>query len=162
MFSLADEIWKTDLDFLVPHNDRLIVQSVMNVSALTQDAPPLPVPLRVPEAATNNPATDPLHPQDTQAKSKRKHASGKSSYVVPEGKVSYNTPKWEATGEPPGNVVHESGGRVSWRAPLPGEKPTVPPPLPEVGDWSPLSPELLNYTIALLVFAIRCLSELVF
>lgn len=158
MSSLTDEIWKTDLDFLVPHNDRLIVQSVMNVSALTQDVLPLAAPLRVPEASTKGATDDPLHSQDTLTKIRRKNTSGKSSYVVPEGKTSYNTPKWEATGEPPGNIMHESAGRVSWRAPLPGEEsPPVPTRLPEVGDWSPLSPELLNYTIALLVFAIRYL-----
>lgn len=127
----------------------------MNVSALTQDVLPLASPLRVHDDETEDPTTDPPHPQDTRSKSKRKHGSGKSSFAAPEGKASHNTPRWEATGEPPGNVVHESGGRVSWRAPLPGERPTVPTRLPDVGEWSPLSPELLNYTIALLVFAIR-------
>lgn len=148
IFCLADEIWKTDLDFLVPHNDRLIVQSVMNVSSsITEEALPLPSPLQIPEPTTKSPRTHPPHPQTTQTKSKHKQKAGKSSYVVHNSKISHDTTA--------GKRLNGSPEGGSWMVPSLEASPPLHATLPEVGDWSPLSPELLNYTIALLVFAIR-------
>ena len=158
IFHIADEIWKTDLDFLVPHNDRLIVQSVMNVSSqITEETLPLPSALRIPEATTKDPTTYLPHSQRTQTKSKHKQNAGKSMYVVTESKISYDTTKWDASGGTGGNSLNGSPEGGTRKVSSPAENVHLHPHLPEVSDWSPLSPELLNYTIALLVFAIRCL-----
>ncbi|XP_063588514.1 uncharacterized protein LOC134765695 [Penaeus indicus] len=94
-FLPKEEIWRTDLDFLVPHNDRLAVLGA-NVTVSPRTPPP------------PTPATESSRPIVT---------------------VEEALPK---------ALPEEAFAR-----------------LPEDGEWEPVSPELLNYAVALLVFAIR-------
>ena len=128
-----------------------MVQSVLNnTSPISEEVLPLPAALRFPEAAKDH-TTYPPYPQRTQTKSKHKQNSGKSTYVMTESKVSRGNTKWEASVDTAGKGVRGSKEGGTWGA----NTTPLHSHLPEVGDWSPLSPELLNYTIALLVFAIR-------
>ncbi|MPD02214.1 Protein tincar [Portunus trituberculatus] len=128
-----------------------MVQNVLNTtSPISEEVLPLPAALRFPEAAKDH-TTYPPRPQRTQTNSKHKQNSGKSSYVMTESKASPGTNKWEASMDSAGKGVRGSKEGGTWAA----DTTPLHAHLPEVGDWSPLSPELLNYTIALLVFAIR-------
>ncbi|XP_071536349.1 uncharacterized protein [Panulirus ornatus] len=141
-FLPRDEIWHTDLDFLVPHNDRLMVlgiNSTTNPAFLETLEPELPPSTLNPETIT----VAPLH-------SSHSHHSSKLTptvYVkVEESSVRVKKDSTKAQ-------VVERRGFLNTKS-TPDRKPSYAR-LPEDGKWSPLSPELLNYSIALLVFAIR-------
>nr|XP_053655194.1 uncharacterized protein LOC128704154 [Cherax quadricarinatus] len=160
----ANEIWRTDLDFLVPHNDRLMVLSVNSTTVNPE----------LPSSSTHNPAVLPptLIPETTTTINNlaynfpRRSRRGAPSKM---GDTSHNFPNQHGreTTSTTQVQVQESLYKTRKDTSYPQERKqtlNMEDPLegkisyarlPEDGKWSPLSPELLNYTVALLVFAIR-------
>ncbi|XP_064104586.1 uncharacterized protein LOC135214323 [Macrobrachium nipponense] len=188
-FLPRDEIWRTDLDFLVPHNDRLVVfRGPINATGGGGIPTEIPAPTTFnPDAITFNPVIKPL-PQMQALQSKESLVvNPEAEEFDPEEEEEAEEFDNELLDEEEEETEEEEGGGGGGGGPTAehrrsdkknpkksrGKKkdasrktkalktkgsyrslPTAAR-LPEDGQWHPLSPELLNYTIALLVFAIR-------
>lgn len=147
-FLPRDDIWRTDLDFLVPHNDRLIVlQSNATAVHPTEIAQPTFNPE---EEITFNPVITPL----PQTQSLQPDSLINPTIAEDGGEPSVNYLREGKKGAKKGKGSGKKKKKgISRKAKAKAKAPYAR--LPEDGQWNPLSPELLNYAIALLVFAIR-------
>lgn len=101
--------------------------------------PELPPSTLIPETITINPLPN-FHSQP-------------SPKLTPTASVRVEEPPAKSRKDSANPHVLERRGFPNKKS-IPDEKKSYAR-LPEDGKWSPLSPELLNYSIALLVFAIR-------
>ncbi|XP_076035197.1 uncharacterized protein LOC143021508 [Oratosquilla oratoria] len=133
-----DEIWKTDLDFLIPFNDRLFVMG-MNTSVT---APPPNFPNMFPVNKENSliipkGLKDPLEYEETTTMSTKDVEDlvllkGYSSSIKKRNEDDFQI-VWNG----------RRGGGGDYMTSTTGD------------DWSPIAPEMINYALALFVFAVR-------